>query len=265
MTTPQDGLAPAPPGRVACGFCGAELSIYAGGEAAAAPCPTCARILDLAPFLPDRAPPPPEPEPPPLSLFSIGPKARAPLMVRQDAQFPMPSVARCVEAPGRLEVRLPDKLDRLPIAASIGAAGLLMAVLFVFTARAPFQLGAGLGGWVAVSGYLVLQALLNWRVFRVEGPELRVLTGPLPWLRGGVRSRDVRALVVERNWTSSGRNAYRFIWELYARTGAGEKLALLENCSDAVCVGWLAQRLAAALGVPVEPAADPAKEKEQGP
>lgn len=265
MTTPQDGLGPAPKGRVACGSCGAELSVHAGGQAAVAPCPTCARMLDLAPFLPDRAPPPPEPEIPVVRFDLDRPRARAPLMVRQDAPFPMPLEAQCVESEGRVEVRLPDRLNRLPIAAIMGGVGLVMVLLFALSARAVPRWGLGLVGWVAVSGYLLAQGLVNRRVFRARKGEVTIVTRPLPWFRGWTIARDVRALVVERNWTEAGRGSYRFIWELYAREAKGQKVPLLEGAGDAVLVGWLAQRLASAMGVPVEPAAGPARGREQGP
>lgn len=260
MTTTQDGASPAPLGRVACGYCGAELSVFAGGAAAVAPCPTCGRLLDLAPFLTDRPPIPSELEAPTRRLEPSVPRVQAPLMLRQDAPFPMPLGAQCVETPDRVEVRLPDRLNRLPVAATIGGVGLVMVALFALSARSVPPLTLALAAWVAFSGYLLAQGLVNRRVFRAGKGELAVVTRPLPWFRGWVQVRDVRALVIERNWTPAGRGSYRFIWELYARPAAGQKVPILEGARDAVLVGWLAHRLASALGVPVEPAAGP----EQG-
>jgi hypothetical protein len=206
------------------------------------------RVLDLDPILP--------PRPVPVAdVVSPGIRA-APLQLRRDAPFPMPLEAERKATEAALVLSIPDGVGRLPVAATVGAIGLAAVTYALGSVSGPVPFNPGIAATTAAGAYLVMQAVVNRRVFTVDDEGLHVRVGPLPWLRRALHVPEVLELFVERNWTEDGRHAYRFIWELFARTRAAGRVALLENAGDAVMVHWLAEQLANRLNVPWRPASE---------
>lgn len=236
---------------VLCANCGGEVPRLRVGRLGLARCPGCGRLLDFDPLLPARAPPRPE--------FEVAVPHQpqpAPLGLRRDAPFPMPEDAVVRETPEALTLAVPELLGRFPVAAVAGWLGLGTLAFALATS------GAASFNWLAaavaaLSSYLLVQAAVNRRVFRADADGLEVGTGPLPWLKRTRRFGALRELFAERNWTEGTASAFRFTWELAARTAAGKKVLLIEGASDPVLVHWLGQRLAERLGIGFTPAKDP--------
>lgn len=234
-----------------CANCGGEVSVLRAGRLGLARCPGCRRLLDFDPLLPARAPPGPQPE------VLVPPNPRpARLGLRRDAPFPMPEDARARETPEALTLAVPELLGRFPVAAVAGCLG-LGALAFALATSGASAFNALAPAVAAVSSYLLVQAAVNRRVFRADASGLTVGTGPLPWLRRARRFGALRELFAERNWTEGSASAFRFTWELGARTASGERVALIEGASDPLLVHWLGQRLAERLGIRFTPAKDP--------
>lgn len=244
--------------KVLCANCGVEVPLGAVGPCGIASCKGCGKILDLDPILPARPVPAPEPDVAVPARWDEQPVA-APLLLRRDAPFPMPQKAEVVDVAEHLTLSIPDTLDRLPLAAALGAVGLAGITAFLIGYGRGTQFSLPLALAVIAAAYLVLQAVVNSRHFRADASGLHTRTGPLPWLRRSLKQEGVTELFVERNWTEAGRGRYRFIWELYARTPTDPKVPLFEGGSDPVLVHWLGQRLAKRLGAKFSPARGPSE------
>lgn len=221
------------------------------GRLGLARCPGCQRLLDFDPLLPARAVPRPQPE------VDVPQAPRpAPLGLRRDAPFPMPEDATVEESPEALTLAVPALLGRFPAAAVAGWLG-LGAVAYALATSGATALNAFGAAVAAASSWLLVQAAVKRRVFRAGSTGLEVSTGPLPLLGRTRRFKELRELFAERNWTEGAATAFRFRWELCARTASGERVALLEGARDPLVVHWLGQRLAARLGIRFIPAKEP--------
>lgn len=242
---------------VLCAHCGAEVAPARVSSVGLARCAGCQRFLDLDPLLP------PRPVPPPPEEIALPPPARppehaAPLLLRRDAPFPMPEGATVEDQLERLELKVPDSIGRNIVAPLFGLVALGAGVNLALSSKVSVELGATTIAIAAVCGLAAWAGAQSRRYFRADAHGLSTGSAPIPWLRGpGIRVPRLTELFVERNWTQADKHRYRFIWELYARTDRGEKVAVLEGGLDPILVHWLGQRLAQRLGAKLTPAADP--------